>query len=285
MQGWRKRMEDAHISELDIETNTHIFAVFDGHGGKEVALFAKNYFIKELKKNKNFKQKKMKKALIETFMKLDEMLLDRDIIDELFFFNKMSKLEEEKLQTTVQYDLYNKLFTSKSDLHENLAMYSGCTATVCLIYEDKIYFANSGDSRIVISKKGRALSMTVDHKPDLDSEKNRIINANGYVLDGRVNGNLNLSRSIGDLDYKKNPYLKPEEQTIIAYPDVTEFPLRDIDFIILACDGVWDCKSNQDTVDYINRRIYNNSNNNNLSNILEEMMNDIIAPNILTGKI
>lgn len=35
MQGWRRSMEDAHISNLDIGDGVAIFGVFDGHGGKQ----------------------------------------------------------------------------------------------------------------------------------------------------------------------------------------------------------------------------------------------------------
>lgn len=50
MQGWRNTMEDAHISVF-IDPDTSVFGVFDGHGGKEVALFVKNHFVEELKNN------------------------------------------------------------------------------------------------------------------------------------------------------------------------------------------------------------------------------------------
>lgn len=55
------------------------------------------------------------------------------------------------------------------------------------------------------------ISLSEDHKPDNEIEKTRIAKAGGYVSDGRVNDNLNLSRAIGDIEYKKNPNLKPEE--------------------------------------------------------------------------
>jgi hypothetical protein len=38
---------------------------------------------------------------------------------------------------------------------------------------------------------------------------------------GRINGNLNLSRSLGDLKYKQLFHLKREEQIISAEPDIT----------------------------------------------------------------
>ena len=64
---------------------------------------------------------------------------------------------------------------------------------------------------------------------------------------GRVNGNLNLSRSIGDLKYKANTSLPPADQMITAEPDIKAIHLEDGDtFIVLACDGVWDCMSSQE---------------------------------------
>lgn len=44
--------------------------------------------------------------------------------------------------------------------------------------------------------------MSEDHKPDNKDEKERIRSAGGFVSEGRVNGNLNLSRALGDLEYK-----------------------------------------------------------------------------------
>jgi serine/threonine protein phosphatase PrpC len=55
MQGWRTDMEDAHIASLDFDgSDKAIFGVFDGHGGKEVALYVKKSFIPELLKDKDY---------------------------------------------------------------------------------------------------------------------------------------------------------------------------------------------------------------------------------------
>jgi len=59
--------------------------------------------------------------------------------------------------------------------------------------------ANAGDSRSVISENGKFTALSEDHKPTLNNETARIKKAGGYVADGRVNGNLSLSRAIGDL--------------------------------------------------------------------------------------
>lgn len=80
------------------------------------------------------------------------------------------------------------------------------------------------------------LSPTAD-KPSL-GEKARICAAGGFVDFGRVNGNLALSRAIGDFEFKKSADLPPEQQIVTAFPDVTVHDQTDDDeFIVLACDG------------------------------------------------
>lgn len=89
-----------------------------------------------------------------------------------------------------------------------------------------------------------------------DRELERIKAAGGFVnFAGRVNGNLNLSRSLGDLKYKQTKQLPPEAQMITAEPDITVNALQpDDEFFILACDGVWDCLTNQEAVDFVRER-------------------------------
>merc|ERR1712232_1428360 len=78
----------------------------------------------------------------------------------------------------------------------------------------------------------------------------------GATTQYRVNGNLNLSRTIGDLAYKQNANLTPAEQMISATPDIRAYNRRkDDEFIVLACDGVWDVCSSQEVVDFIRSRL------------------------------
>jgi serine/threonine protein phosphatase PrpC len=86
---------------------------------------------------------------------------------------------------------------------------AGCTANVCLVTDTDIYVANAGDSRCIVVNKGKTENMSVDHKPDDEIELKRIKNAGGQVIDGRVNGNLNLSRALGDHEYKITKNIKP----------------------------------------------------------------------------
>lgn len=90
---------------------------------------------------------------------------------------------------------------------------------------------------------------------------------------------------MGDLEYKQNTKLKPEEQMITAYPEITVEDLTDdCEFIIVACDGVWDCMTNQEICDFINERLKKNPGIK-LSKIIEEIFDTIVAPNIYVGMI
>lgn len=92
-----------------------------------------------------------------------------------------------------------------------------------------------------MGKAGKAVPLSFDHKPENQTEIDRIEKAGSTITEGRVDGNLNLTRAIGDLKYKTKAHLKPEEHPITANPDVYEYDLdNDCDFIIMGCDGVWE---------------------------------------------
>lgn len=117
----------------------------------------------------------------------------------------------------------------------------GCTANVLLITPDKYIVANAGDSRSVLCRNNSAIALSEDHKPDDPGEVARIEGAGGCISNGRVNGGLNLTRSIGDFAYKKSSNLSYDQQLIICKPDVKVFdrsPKED-EFIIMGCDGIW----------------------------------------------
>jgi serine/threonine protein phosphatase PrpC len=145
-----------------------------------------------------------------------------------------------------------------------------------LIDGSNAYFANAGDSRIIISKNGLAIPMTVDHKPENEIEKKRILKANGFIKDGRVNGMLNLSRSIGDLDMKKNDNFDKKNQLVIPHPDIRKIDMLNVNFIFIACDGVFDCLTNQEIVDFITVRLEKMK----LGKILEEMLDNILPKSL-----
>mmetsp|Transcript_30876 Transcript_30876/g.72136 ORF Transcript_30876/g.72136 Transcript_30876/m.72136 type:complete len:387 (-) Transcript_30876:42-1202(-) len=138
---------------------------------------------------------------------------------------------------------------------------AGAAANVVVVTRKEVIVANAGDSRSIISVKGKAKELSFDHKPNNPTERARITNAGGWITDGanghyRVNGNLNLSRSIGDLKYKIDSAITPDKQIITAEPDITRHPIgKDDEFIVVACDGVWDCMSNQEVVDFVSERL------------------------------
>jgi len=257
MQGWRISMEDSHATILDlqvvraddkdfkpasVEDRLSFFGVYDGHGGDKVALFAG-----EKVHNIIAQQEAFKKGDIEQAMKDGFLATDRAILND-------PKYEEEV---------------------------SGCTASVGIISNTKIYVANAGDSRSVLGVKGRAKPLSFDHKPQNEGEKARICAAGGFVDFGRVNGNLALSRAIGDFEFKKSAELSPEQQIVTAFPDVTTHVLSDDDeFLVIACDGIWDCQSSQAVVEFVRRGIAARQE---LHKICENMMDNCLASNSETG--
>jgi len=287
MQGWRKRQEDAHISAVSQgeKKDIDVFGVFDGHGGKEISKFVSNHFIEELIINKNL-PKDMSLALKETFIKMDEIMVTPESIEEIKKYARMSKEEDEKQSKNEppnsQMNLLSQLIGPKNPEANDIFMRTGCTACVLGIDETKkkLYFANAGDSRVVMCRKGIAEPQSEDHKPEMDSEKTRIYKADGWISDGRVKGNLNLTRGFGDLEYKQNKNLKPEEQMITANPDikVVDFT-EDIDFVIIGCDGIWDCLTNQQACDFVQKRLKENPEIK-ISKIVEEMLDSIIAKDL-----
>lgn len=137
-------------------------------------------------------------------------------------------------------------------------IHAGCTAVCAVIVANTLTVANAGDSRVVLCRGGGVTeAMSFDHKPMHEIEMTRITEAGGFVNQfGRVNGNLNLSRSIGDLKYKQVPGISPARQMITAEPDIKQVELNpDDEFIILACDGIWDCLTNEEAVKYVRDRI------------------------------
>ncbi|CAG5128712.1 unnamed protein product, partial [Candidula unifasciata] len=158
---------------------------------------------------------------------------------------------------------------------------SGCTACVVLMQENKLIVANAGDSRCVLSRAGKAVELSFDHKPEDDSEKERIENAGGKVTaDGRVNGGLNLSRAIGDHVYKRNKDLPAEEQMITALPDVETADLcSDDQFIVIACDGIWNYMSSQEVVDYVLEKFKDPELRQKPSAVCEALFDHCLAPN------
>ena len=219
MQGWRIDMEDDHTIEIDYidDSKSCFLAVFDGHGGTNVAKYSAA-------------------NLYKIFPKLDPYVIG----------DYHAALKRSFLDTDVK-------------MQEDEAMHqdsSGATAVVVYIKDNKVYCANAGDSRAILSEGGEVFELSHDHKPNNGPEHQRINKAGGYVEFNRVNGNLALSRALGDFTYKQNNSLIPEEQIVTADPEIIEKEMSENDeFIVLACDGIWDCMTNEEVLEYVRDRL------------------------------
>lgn len=149
----------------------------------------------------------------------------------------------------------------EQDVIENDALaHQGSTAVAVILHESDdgtrtLLSANVGDSRAILSRKGKAVELTRDHKPNDEREKRRIL-AMGETIEWdaecmvhRVR-NLSLARAIGDR-YAK-PAVSPEVE-------IQHFPVseEDDEFIVLASDGLWDVMTSQDVVSFVNNYIEN----------------------------
>uniref|UniRef100_A0A8C0TFV9 Integrin-linked kinase-associated serine/threonine phosphatase 2C n=2 Tax=Canis lupus familiaris TaxID=9615 RepID=A0A8C0TFV9_CANLF len=126
----------------------------------------------------------------------------------------------------------------------------GSTATCVLAVDNILYIANLGDSRAILcrfneeSQKHAALSLSKEHNPTQYEERMRIQKAGGNVRDGRVLGVLEVSRSIGDGQYKRCG--------VTSVPDIRRCQLTPNDrFILLACDGLFKVFTPEEAVNFI----------------------------------
>ncbi|KAJ3207913.1 Protein phosphatase 2C 2 [Dinochytrium kinnereticum] len=223
------------------------FAVYDGHGGSSVAEYSGRYLHRYIALDKGFEAGNYREAIKNGFLKTDEEL--------------------------------------KRDPGYNIKP-AGCTAVTALITDDwRVFCGNAGDSRAVLSRMGKAEPLSYDHKPMNADEARRIREAGGFVEFGRVNantnmiGNLALSRAIGDFEFKQKHDFPPERQIVTCDPDIKEVQLSpgEDEFIIIACDGIWDCMTNQRAIDYIRNQI---SLGHSLSTISESIMDHCLAEDL-----
>lgn len=220
---FREAMEDytRTIDKFMNEKDKGLFTLYDGHGGAECARYARERLPIVLEKLLNVditNPNNVENAITAVFAKVDEEL---------------------------KFD----------------AEHVGCTATVAYITKEKdyssfnnprrvAYVANVGDSRCVLVTSYGAKRMSYDHKASDPSEINRINNSGGIIFNGRVFGQLILTRAIGDNALKK--------YGVITTPYLSKYFIQDRDkYLILASDGVWDVVSDEDTFRFAN--MVNNS--------------------------
>lgn len=221
-QGWRKTQEDAHIAE-PVTEDAYLFAVLDGHGGAEVAKFVATFLPQELKSLDHFQQGKLAEGLTAAFHRMDERLQSEEGRAHLESLRPKTDssghgAQEDALLALRKIMAMNGQSTDNTkpggaQSEEENTSQAGCTAVAALVTKNAIVVANAGDSRAVLSRDKKAIPLSHDHKPSHVTERERIVAAGGFVSEiggiCRVNGNLSLSRAIGDLRYKANSDLEP----------------------------------------------------------------------------
>ncbi|XP_060796200.1 protein phosphatase 1bb isoform X1 [Neoarius graeffei] len=229
MQGWRVEMEDAHTAVVGLPhglDDWSFFAVYDGHAGSRVANYCSKHLLEHIiSSSEDFRPGRdsvegVKSGIRSGFLKIDE---------------------------------YMRNF---SELRNGMDR-SGSTAVGVLLSPEHLYFINCGDSRALLCRAGQVRFSTQDHKPCNPREKERIQNAGGSVMIQRVNGSLAVSRALGDYDYKCVDGKGPTEQLVSPEPEVFEIPrVPDEDeFVVLACDGIWDVMSNEELCEFVRSRL------------------------------
>ena len=244
MQGWRVSMEDAHYGgTLDIGDNTpgSLVAVFDGHGGDLVAVEAAKRIQPKLEGMlrgvDSHDPHAIGAAMQAAFLSLDEDL--------------------KKLPAIVSGDDQ-----------------SGCTAIVAIITDTHFIVANAGDARAILMQRDNTVkAMSFDHKPTNPEETARIEAAGGCVSMRRVNGDLAVSRALGDFPFKQNASVPAKDQMVSAFPDI-EIAERDgkEQFLLLCCDGIWDVMSNDDAGAFVKEKIEGKYKGETLSKVSERLL-------------
>jgi len=114
---------------------------------------------------------------------------------------------------------------------------------------------NIGDSRALLCRGGQTIALTDDHKPTNEKERRRILAAGGFVESARVDGQLALSRAMGDSQYKTNIQLPADQQKVIAVPDMSVEKLGKDDFLLVCCDGIFESFTNEETVRFVHEKL------------------------------
>ncbi|GFP79434.1 protein phosphatase 2c 7 [Phtheirospermum japonicum] len=209
----------------------HLFGVYDGHGGWQVADYCRDRLHQVLAEQIGVAKENWH---IET----SECSLEEKWAD--VFLNCFLKLDDE----VGGFDSEDNLFPPKAP--DSV----GSTAVVAVVCPTHIIVANCGDSRAVLCRGKMSMPLSVDHRADREDECTRIEAAGGKVIDWdgcRVSGFLAVSRSIGDR------YLRPY---VIADPEVMFVPrAKEDDCLILASDGLWDVMTNEEACDLARRRL------------------------------
>eukprot|EP00760_Papus_ankaliazontas_P002878 PhM_4_TR11312/c1_g1_i1/m.99429 len=219
MNGWRSSMEDAHsLFTINVTAQTMLVGIFDGHNGPEASVFA---------------ARNLEKILATEPLPITEKRLT---------------------EIVVQVD---RAFMDSGAPDGSTGVFALITAVDGAPGQYDLLVANIGDSRCMVGDGATksCVSLTEDHKPTNPSESQRITSAGAMVSNGRVNGDLAVSRAFGDAPYK-TPGLPPAAQAVSVVPDYTTHRIKAGDFVVLACDGVFESNfTNEQVVAYVGKEL------------------------------
>merc|ERR1711871_782635 len=192
-QGMRPSMEDAHCADEEPALEYGFWAVLDGHGGA----FASNYASREL-------GAAMKQSL--------------------FGDRKEAKEDKPRDDATIAEQISSAFISVDDKLCKTLRKRNTCDGSTCVaavVLGEKLFVANTGDSRCVCGMKdGNPRAMSWDQTCDRADEAQRVQAAGGVVKRAggvaRINGELVPSRAMGDPEYKEGPLPHP----VTAIPEV-----------------------------------------------------------------
>ncbi|GER55143.1 protein phosphatase 2C family protein [Striga asiatica] len=228
--GPRRYMEDEHIRIDDLSAHlgslvsfpepSAFYGVFDGHGGPEAASFVRRNAIKFFFEDVNFPNTcEINDAFlmeVENCLRKGYLLADMALADD-----------------------------------STVSSSSGTTALTTLVIGRLLMVANVGDCRAVLCRKGHAINMSQDHRPNHLAERQRVEELGGFIDDGYLNGVLSVTRALGDWDMKLP---RGSASPLIAEPEFRQVTLtEDDEFLIIGCDGIWDVMSSQQAVSLVRR--------------------------------
>ena len=260
-------MEDESVIVINEELlrDHAFFALFDGHGGDQASLYAKENILRLIKESPKWKEYCLRKGENHALVTL----------------RGEEEKEDEKDKVLLQEALVQAFGELEEEMYRNkdIILAAGCTATAAFITPKWIICANIGDSRTVLGKIKSSddtynvdacdggdygsinIDLSIDHKPNVPEEKARIERNGGFVSfdEGdcpRVNGALAFSRSLGDFTFH---FLKCQEgkgaseQIISPVADVTPYKRDNAvdEILLLACDGLWDVCTSYEAVSRI----------------------------------
>ena len=296
MKGWRVTMEDAHACAGSIPVDNpkgdpvvlsdhSLFAVFDGHGGSLTSELAGENFLRlfsartELRKYVNLAAEGSKGRsdvtgidLLRGALKGTFVDLDSELFDVQKEKNEQYRKEEAKEETPEGEG-------GGDEVNKRRLERSGSTCVAVLITPSHIICANAGDSRAILRRDGRSFPLSFDHKPSNLPEQERISSAGGFVKAKRVDGDLAVSRGLGDFGFKSQSELPRHKQKVSVDPDILIYP-RDVakdEFVLLACDGVWDVANNDQCGDLIQKIL--DEGETDVGLICEEMLDTCLEKN------